>query len=121
MIFIIIFSFCPPETVGIFSLPRIFRPDGHTLSRGGEAMKTDIGGGAARWLSRLAVLAAALLLVQVCRICRPAARVIDWDALEGYGARARQAFSQLAGALQNGENAAEAFAESYRAWTDAAD
>lgn len=85
-------------------------------------MKTDTGGGAAaRWLSRLAVLAAALLLAQVCRVCRPAANVIDWDALERYGARTRQAFSQLAGALQNGENAAEAFAESYRTWTDAAD
>lgn len=76
---------------------------------------------AARWLSRLAVLAAAVLLAQVCRVCRPAADVIDWDALEGCGARAQQAFSRLTGALQNGEHAAEAFADSYHALIDAAD
>lgn len=85
-------------------------------------MKTDMEhGAAAKWLSRLAVLAAALLLAQVCRVCRPAADVIDWDTLEGFGARAQQAFSRLTEALQDGGNAAEAFADSYRALTDAPD
>lgn len=85
-------------------------------------MKTEDGGSrAAGWLSRFAVLAAALLLAHVCRVCRPAACVIDWDTLEGCGARAKAAFSRLAEALQNGEGAVEAFSGSYRVLTDAAD
>lgn len=112
---------CPPKTAGIFLPLRIFCPDVHTLSRGGEAMKTEAGSRAAGWLSRLAVLAAALLLAHVCRVCRPAAGVIDWDALEGCGARAKAAFGRLAEALQNGEGAVEAFSGSYRVLTDAAD
>ena len=111
----------PAVLAGIFLPLRIFCPDGHTLFRGGEAMKTEAGSRAAGWLSRLAVLAAALLLAHVCRVCRPAAGVIDWDALEGCGARAKAAFSRLAEALQNGEGAVEAFSDSYHVLTDAAD
>ena len=112
----------PAVLPGIFLPLRIFCPDVHTLSRGGEAMKTEDGSSrAAVWLSRFAVLAAALLLAHVCRVCRPAANVIDWDTLEGCGARARAAFSRLAEALQNGDGAVEAFFGSYRVLTDAAD
>lgn len=84
-------------------------------------MKTEAGSRAAVWLSRFAVLAAALLLAHVCRVCRPAAGVIDWDTLERFGARAKAAFSRLAEALQNGEGAVEAFSDSYHVLTDAAD
>ena len=72
-------------------------------------------------ISMFARRAAALLLARVCRVCRPAAGVIDWDTLEGCGARAKAAFSRLAEALQNGEGAVEAFSDSYHVLTDAAD
>lgn len=60
-------------------------------------------------LSRLAVLAAALLLLHTCRVCglltRPERRV-------------NAAFSALSEALHEGRNAAQAFAESCQVLLD---
>lgn len=72
---------------------------------------------AGKWLSRLAVLAAALLLTLVFRTCRPAGAGTAWAWLERRAEQTRQAFSTLTEALGGGENAAEAFAESYRVFS----
>lgn len=72
-------------------------------------------------LSRLAVLAAAALLLYVCSVCRPFASVVRWQALDKLSSGARAAFSALTQSLGQGETVAEAFVDSYRVLTGAAD
>ena len=72
-------------------------------------------------LSRLAVLAAAALLLYVCSVCRPFASVVRWQALDELSSGARAAFSALTQSLGQGESVAEAFADSYRVLTGAAE
>ena len=68
------------------------------------------------WLSRLAVLAAAALLVYTCSVCCPQVH----DALRGVrNGRAVQAFSQFTQSLHTGSDVVEAFAASYELLTGA--
>lgn len=79
-------------------------------------------GGAAGFLSGLAVLAAALLLAQVCRTYRPLDSVFHWKQLEqGAQSALQQAFSALTDGLSRGESAVEAFAESWKTLNDEAE
>ena len=78
--------------------------------------------GAAGFLSGLAVLAAAMLLAQACRTYRPLASVFHWQRLEqGAQSAVQQAFSALTDGLSRGENAVEAFAESWKTLNDEAE
>lgn len=78
-------------------------------------------GGAAGFFSGLVVLAAALLLAQACRTCRPLDSVFHWQRLEQDAQSAvQQAFSALTDGLSRGENAVEAFAESWKTLNDEA-
>lgn len=61
-------------------------------------------------LSRLAMLAAALLLLNTCRVCGLLARPEQ---------RIKAAFSALSEALYEGQNAVQAFAESCQVLLDA--
>lgn len=73
------------------------------------------------WLSRLAVLAAAFLLLHTCRTCRPFASFIRWEALDAPAEGVQRAFSALSEALRSGDGVVAAFAESRQALTGAAD
>ena len=71
---------------------------------------------AALWLSRLAVLIAAALLLYTCSVCCPQL----CDALRGMrNGRAVQAFSQFTQSLHAGSDVVEAFAASYELLTGA--
>ena len=71
-----------------------------------------------KWLSRLFLLGAAVLLIYVCSVCCPtlSARV---KALLGKteDSRAVQAFSSLTGSLREGDGVVQAFSESYQVLT----
>lgn len=71
-----------------------------------------------KWLSRLFLLAAAVLLIYVCSVCCPTltARV---KTLLGKTkeSRAVQAFSSLTGSLRAGDGVVQAFSESYEVLT----
>ena len=74
----------------------------------------------ANLLSRLLLLAAALLLLHTCRVCRPFSSVVRWELLDETASGAKSAFSALCESLRQGETVVDAFADSYRVLTGAA-
>jgi len=80
------------------------------------------GGGRAGGLSRLAVLAALALLLYTCHACCPEAeRALRRLVTNGENSPAAQAFYSLTQSLREGEDAAQAFSESYQVLKGAAD
>ena len=67
-------------------------------------------GGAAGFLSGLAVLAAALLLAQACRTCRPLDSVFHWQRLEQDAQSAvQQAFQHIFNSFSVGRHTYQLF------------
>ena len=74
-------------------------------------------GRAARWLSRAYLSLALAALVLTIRTCCPGAVEAAKELLGlGEEGRTRAAFSELRGALSEGESVVAAFAESYQAF-----